>query len=107
MANAAVARDVFEPRDIRTDLALQLALDHVILFEFTGDPRDLILGEFVRSLVRVEIARLDDLGRLMAADPVDVGATAYAGWLASPARTSSGVASPWHRGRSSRGARIR
>src|SRR5437879_8611390 len=74
---AAVGPDLGQPLDVGRDLAAEVAFDHDFLaggeaVDHLAKPADLLLGEVLGPLVRVDVGHLQDLLGGGVADPVDV-----------------------------------
>jgi hypothetical protein len=73
VADPAQAADLTEALDRLGALAAQVALDLQLAVDIGADLVDLVVGEVLHLLVRVELEHLADLLRGGLADPVDVG----------------------------------
>src|SRR5438128_705857 len=72
VAQAAIAAEIHQALDVEAHLAAQVAFDLVALFERLADAVDLVFGEVLRPLGRIELRRRTDLLRGGLADPVQV-----------------------------------
>ena len=72
MPDAAIAADLAEPFDCLRTLAAQVTFDLEILVDVAAELRDLLVGQILDLLVRVERELIADLLRGRAADPVDL-----------------------------------
>src|SRR2546423_9753526 len=71
--DALVAADLDLAPDVRGDLAAQVALDLVVGFDVVAELDDLVVGQVLGPLARVDPGRGERLGRAGAADAEDVG----------------------------------
>src|SRR5258708_1868287 len=75
VAQPSVGADLLKPLDVLRALAAQVALDgHVVVDQLT-QLDDLVLGQVANLAVWLDVSLLEQLVRLRAADPVDVGET--------------------------------
>src|SRR5581483_1116230 len=72
VAQAPVAAEVHQALDVQAGLAAEIALDLVALLQRLADAVDLVFGEILGALGRVELRRGADLLRGGVADPVQV-----------------------------------
>ena len=73
MPQTAPAGDILEPRDVLGDLAPQITLDRVVLFDVGGDAADLFIRQVLGAHRFVDPHGLEDVARTLVADPKDVG----------------------------------
>src|SRR2546430_13872885 len=72
VAQAAVAAQVHQPLDVQAHLAAEVALDLVVLVEALADAVDLVVGQVLGPLGRIDLGEGADLPRAGVADPVEV-----------------------------------
>src|SRR5690606_30493896 len=72
MAQAAVAAEVHQALDVHRDLAAQIALDLIVAVDGLADLQHFGVGELVDAALQRNADLLDDLGRELRADAVDI-----------------------------------
>src|SRR6267143_695910 len=72
VAQAAVAAQVHQALDVQAHLAAEVALDLVVLVEALADAVDLVVGQVLGPLGRIDLGQGTDLPRAGVADPVQV-----------------------------------
>src|SRR5690606_2447051 len=72
VAQAAVAAEVHEPRDVHRDFTAQVALDRVVRVDVFADREHFGIGQLVHPAGRVNLHRFADLARDVRADAVDI-----------------------------------
>ena len=72
MAEAAVTTDVPQAADVLLHLPAQGAFDGVLPVEDTGQPADVVVGEFLGAALRVDVSLFTQAQRQRRTDTVDI-----------------------------------
>src|SRR2546430_2289799 len=72
MTQAAIAAEVHQTLDVDAGLAAQIALDEIVAVDHFADLQHFLVGELADAAIQGDLHLLDDLGRILLADAVDV-----------------------------------
>src|SRR3984893_14724665 len=96
MTQAAIAAEVHQPLDVDADLTTKIALDQIVAVDHFADLQHFLVAELADATVSRDLDLLDDLGRVLLADAMDVlerDQHALVGWDIHAGNTGHGLLS--------------
>src|SRR6476619_2974782 len=72
MSQAAIAAEVHQPLDVDADLTTEIAFDHIVAVDHFADLQHFLVAQLADATIRGDLHLLDDLGRVLLADAMDV-----------------------------------
>src|SRR5437016_9176848 len=72
MTQAAIAAEVHQTLDVDADLTAKIALDQIVAVDHFADLQHFLVAELADATVGRDLDLLDDLGRVLLADAMDV-----------------------------------
>src|SRR3954453_4546372 len=72
MAQAAIAAEVHQTLDVDADFTAKIALDQIVAVDDFADLQNFLVAELADPTLRRDLHLLDDLGRVLLADAMDV-----------------------------------
>src|SRR6185295_17534287 len=72
MTQAAIAAEVHQTLDVDAGLAAKIAFDEIVAVDHFADLQDFLVAQLADATIRRDLDLLDDLGRVLLADAMDV-----------------------------------
>src|SRR5260221_4319713 len=72
MTQAAIAAEVHQTLDVDADLTTKIALDQIVAIDHFADLQNFLIAELADATLGGDLHLLDDLGRVLLADAMDV-----------------------------------
>src|ERR1043165_2668188 len=72
MTQAAIAAEIHQTLDVDAGLATKIALDQIVAVDHFADLQNFLVAELADATLRGNLHLLDDLGRVLLADAMDV-----------------------------------
>src|SRR5258705_4217408 len=72
MQQAAIAAEVHQRLDVDADLTTEIAFDHIVAVDHFADLQHFLVAQLADATIRGDLHLLDDLGRVLLADAMDV-----------------------------------
>src|SRR5947207_861157 len=72
VTQAAIAAEVHQTLDVDADLTTKIALDQIVAIDHFADLKNFLIAELADATLGGDLHLLDDLGRVLLADAMDV-----------------------------------